>query len=68
MLLDKEVELTSELLTKGVLAYDEMPKEEELEAVRVELVKKHRKYNEPLPEGFKAECAKLKRYSFWQGK
>lgn len=68
MLLDKEVELTSELLTKGVLAYDEMPKEKELEAVRVELVKKHRKYNEPLPEGFKAECAKLKRYSFWQGK
>ena len=67
MLLDKEVELTSELLTKGVLTYDEVPKEEELEAVRVDLVKKHRKCNEPLPEGFKAECAKLKRYSFWQG-
>ena len=67
MLLDKEVELTSDLLTKGVLAYDEIPTEEELESVRVDMVQKHCKCNKPLPEGFKTECAKLRRYSFWDG-
>ena len=67
MLLDKEVELTSELLLKGVLAYDEVPKAEELEGVRIDMVQKHRKCNDQLPEGFKAECAKLRRYSYWDG-
>lgn len=67
MLLDKEVELTSELLLKGVLAYDEVPKAEELEAVRVDLVQKHRKCNDQLPDNFKVECAKLRRYSYWDG-
>lgn len=68
MLLSKEVDLTAEVLMKGVLAYDETPKDEEVEAVRVEMVQKHRKYDEKLPRGFEEECAKLKRYSYWEGK
>ena len=67
MLLDKEVELTTNLLISGVLAYDEMPTEEELEAVRLDKLQKHLKCNLQLPEGFEKECAKLRRYSSWEG-
>lgn len=67
MLLDKEVDMTAELLMKEVLAYDDMPTAEELEAVRLDFVQKHRKCNATLPEGFEKECAKIRRYSHWEG-
>lgn len=68
MLHDKEVEFTANLLKNGLLAYDEMPTEEELEAVRLDMVRKHLKHNTSLPEGFENECAKLRRYSHWEDK
>ena len=66
-LIQQQVQLTADLLIKGVLYYDEEPKGDEIAAVKLELVKKGIKHGQELPDDFVAECAKLKRYSYWKG-
>jgi len=67
LLLEFQAELTANTLLKGVLKYDSTPRGEEMEEVMLEKLKKKLKHNKKLPKHFKAECAKLRRYSYWQG-
>ena len=64
----QQAQLTTNLLLEGVLSYDEDPTGDEIAEVKVEMVKRGIKHNQELPEDFVAECAKLRRYSYWQGK
>jgi hypothetical protein len=64
-LIQQQVQLTADILIKGVLYYDEEPKGDEIAAVKLELVKKGIKHGQELPGNFVEECAKLKRYSYW---
>ncbi len=64
----KQIQLTAELLMKGVLAYDESPTMDELKYVRVDLVQQGMACDKPLPKDFDKECAKIRRYSYWVGK
>ena len=64
----QQVQLTANLLLEGVLTYDEAPTGDEIAEVQLELVKRGIKHGQELPENFVAECAKLRRYSYWQGK
>lgn len=68
MLLNKEIELTANLLEEGVLENDDEPKDEEVQNVRLDLVKRGLDHDRKLKENFERECAKLKRYSHWNGK
>ncbi len=63
----QQVQLTANMLIEGILAYDEMPTGDEIEEVKIELVMKGLKYGQQLPDGFEVECAKLRRYSYWEG-
>jgi len=63
----QQVQLTANMLIEGILAYDEMPTGDEIEEVKLELVMKGLKYGQQLPDGFEVECAKLRRYSYWEG-
>jgi len=63
----QQVQLTANMLIEGILAYDEMPTGDEIAEVKLELVKKGIKYGQQLPDGFDVECAKLRRYSYWEG-
>ena len=65
-LIQQQVQLTADMLIKGVLYYDEDPKGDEIAAVKLELVKKDIKHGQELPGNFVEECAKLKRYSYWK--
>ncbi len=67
LLLEFQAELTANTLLKGVLKYDRTPRGEEMEEVMLEKLKKKLKHNKKLPKLFKAECAKLRRYSYWEG-
>ena len=64
---EQQVQLTTNLLIEGVLAYDEEPTGDELAEVRLEFVKKGIKHDQQLPDNFAVECAKLKRYSYLKG-
>ena len=63
----QQVQLTANMLIEGILAYDEMPTGDEIAEVKLELVKKGIKHGQQLPDGFDVECAKLRRYSYWEG-
>ena len=63
----QQVQLTANMLMEGILAYDEMPTDDEMAEVRLDLVMKGLKYGQQLPDGFEVECAKLRRYSYWEG-
>lgn len=63
----QQAELTFNMLTDGILAYDTDPYGDEMEMVRLDLLTRLLKYNKELPKGFVAECAKLRRYSYWEG-
>lgn len=65
-LIQQQVQLTADMLIKGVLYYDEDPKGDEIAAVKLELVKKGIRHGQELPDNFVEECAKLKRYSYWK--
>ena len=54
-------------LIEGILVYDEMPTGDDIEEVKLDLVKKGIKHGQQLPDGFEVECAKLRRYSYWEG-
>ena len=62
-----QAELTTRMLIMGILKYDEDPDEEEVDGVDMEKLRKKLKKNRPLPENFDKECAKLRRYSHWEG-
>ena len=63
----QQIQLTADLLIKGVLAYDEKPTGDEKAKVRVDLVKNGLRDDQQLPDNFDVECAKLRRYSYWKG-
>lgn len=67
MLLNYQIQLTTNLLIEGVLAHDDKPNGKELKAVRVDLVKEGLEDGTELPDDFANDCAKLKRYSYWMG-
>lgn len=63
----QQIQLTANMLIKGVLAYAERPTGDEKAKVRVDLVKNGLRDDLHLPDNFDAECAKLRRYSYWKG-
>ena len=63
----QQVQLTANMLINGILAYDEMPTGDEIAEVKLELVKRGIKHGQQLPDNFEVECAKLRRYSYWEG-
>ena len=63
----QQIQLTADLLIKGILAYADDPTGDEKAKVRMDLVKKGLIHGQELPANFEAECAKLRRYSYWKG-
>lgn len=66
-LTEYQAELTANMLIMGVLKFDEAPSGQEMEGVDMEKLRKKLKDGKVLPEGFEMECAKLRRYSHWEG-
>ena len=62
-----QTELTANMLIMGILKYDEVPSGRELENVDIATLRKHLRSDKLLPEDFEFECAKLRRYSHWEG-
>ena len=67
-LTEYQAELTANMLIMGILKYDEAPSGQEMEDVDMEKLRKKLKKGKALPDGFETECAKLRRYSYWDGK
>ena len=65
-LLEYQVQLTADMLMMGVLQYDQIPTDGELEKVDLEKIQQKLRYGMEVPQWFKAECAKLRRYSHWE--
>ena len=63
----QQIQLTADMLIKGVLAYADDPTGDEKAKVRMDLVKKGLIHGQELPANFEVECAKLRRYSYWKG-
>ena len=57
---------TAKVLIAGVLFHAADPSGSEIRAVRRDLVENDLDYNMELPDDFTAECAKLRRYSYWK--
>ena len=66
-LTEYQAELTANMLIMGILKYDEAPSGREMEGVDMEKLRKKLKKGKVLPEDFETECAKLRRYSHWEG-
>ena len=66
-LTEYQAELTANMLIMGVLKFDEAPSGQEMEGVDMEKLRKKLKDGKVLPDGFEMECAKLRRYSHWEG-
>ena len=64
----QQTQLTAKMLIAGIMAYDEDPRDDEVAEVQLELVRKGLIHGQKLPDNFKEECAKLRRYSYWKGK
>lgn len=62
-----QVELTAKLLDKGLLKYIEDPSGEDLEGVNVRMLLLRLKDRKEITEVFKAEAAKLRKISYWDG-
>lgn len=67
MVLEYQAELTADILIMGILRFDDSPTDDEMAGVRLDLLKMRMKHNMQYPEDFKAECAKLRRYAYWEG-
>ena len=67
-LTEYQAELTADMLIMGVLKHDDEPSGQEMEDVDMEKLRKKLKKGKALPDGFETECAKLRRYSYWDGK
>ena len=66
-LTEYQAELTANMLIMGILKFDEAPSGQEMEGVDMEKLRKKLKDGKVLPDGFEMECAKLRRYSHWEG-
>ena len=66
-LTEYQAELTANMQIMGILKFDEAPSGQEMEGVDMEKLRKKLKDGKVLPEGFEIECAKLRRYSHWEG-
>ena len=66
-LTEYQAELTANMLIMGVLKFDEAPSGQEMEDVDMQMLRKKLKDGKVLPDGFEMECAKLRRYSHWEG-
>ena len=66
-LTEYQAELTANMLILGILKFDEAPSGQEMEGVDMEKLRKKLKDGKVLPDGFEMECAKLRRYSHWEG-
>lgn len=62
-----QADLTAKMLMMGVLKYDSTPSGEEMDQVDIDKLLKKLRHNKQLPPGFLQECAKLRRYSHWEG-
>jgi len=62
-----QAELTADMLIMDILKYDDKPSGEELESVDMVKLRKDLPNDKKLPEDFMQECAKLRRYSHWEG-
>ena len=62
-----QVELTAKLLDKGLLKYIENPSGEDIEGVNVRMLLLRLKDRKKITEEFKAEAAKLRKISYWDG-
>ena len=67
-LTEYQAELTADMLIMGVLKHDDEPSGQEMDDVDMVMLRKKLKKGKALPEGFETECAKLRRYSYWNGK
>ena len=66
-LTEYQAELTANMLIMGILKFDEAPSGQEMEGVDMEMLRRKLKDGKVLPDGFEMECAKLRRYSHWEG-
>ena len=62
---DKQIQLTVDLLEKGVLEFDDTPSKKELAAVKIKLWKKCLEEGAKIPKDFKISAAVAKRYAYW---
>ena len=62
-----QVELTAKLLDKGILEYYDRPSGEDKEGVNVRMLLLRLKDRKVITEEFKAEAAKLRKISYWDG-
>lgn len=66
-LTEYQAELTANMLISGILKNDTRPHGEEMEGVDLGRLMKKLKNRITLPDKFDEECAKLRRYSHWEG-
>ena len=62
-----QVDLTAEMLSGGILKYAEVPNGEEIQGVDKEKLALTMTDKNKITESFIDECAKLRRYSHWDG-
>ena len=62
-----QVDLTAEMLLGGILKYAEVPNGEEIQGVDKEKLALTMTDKNKITESFIDECAKLRRYSHWEG-
>ena len=63
----QQIQVTADMLMAGILTYDERPASDDVAEVKLELVRNGLEHGQELPADFDVECAKLRRYSYWQG-
>ena len=66
-LTEYQAEITANMLISGILKHAGRPHGEEMEGVDMGRLMKKLKNRKNLPEFFDEECAKLRRYSHWEG-
>ncbi len=64
---EQQAQLTANMLIDGIMYYADDPSGDDIAAVDLEKLKRFIKHGQELPKNFKAECAKLKHYSYWKG-
>ena len=62
-----QAELTADILNLGIMDYDDEPTDEEIAAVRLDLLKSEMSRGKVLSTNFIDAAAKLRRYSYWDG-
>ena len=67
LLSEYQAEITADMLILGALKYDRPPSEGEMQKVDLEKLQKKFTHKKDLPAWFKGECAKLRRYTHWEG-